>query len=82
MYGEYDENGVDDVPLEIDIGKFEAGTCNIVDGVIYDSVTEETPDYIVLSTCNGYEIKLFSDGRSVFMSPDGIESWSFRLETW
>jgi hypothetical protein len=82
MYDEGDGGGVVEAQLEIDINMFKAGTCNIVEGVIYDSVTEETPDYILLSSCNGDRIKLFSDGRSLFMPAGGGESWSFRLESW
>ncbi len=82
MYTEGDGGGVEEAQLEIDINKFEAGTCNIVEGVIYDSVTEETSEYIILSTCNGDRVKLFSDGRSLYMPAGGGEHWSYRLESW
>lgn len=82
MYAEGDDGSVVEAPLEIDMNLFEAGTCNIVEGVIYDSLTEETADYIFLSSCQGDRIKLFSDGRSVYMPAGGGESWSYRIESW
>ncbi len=59
---------------------FKPGTCNIVNGVIYDSVTEVTDDYILLSTCNGDKEKIFSDGRSVYLPASGGEHWATRIE--
>ena len=82
MYTESEEGGVVEAPLEIDMSNFSPGVCNIVEGIIYDSVTEETPEYILLSSCNGDEIQLFSDGRYLYKSSDGSESWSYRIETW
>ena len=81
MYLENEEDGIGETPLEIDMAQFAPGVCNIVEGVIYDSVTEETSEYILLSSCNGDRIKLFSNGRFLFMSADGSESWSYRIET-
>ena len=82
MYTEGKSCGVEEAPLEIDRSLFKPGVCNIVEGVIYDSVTEETSEYILLSSCNGDQIKLFSDGRSLYRSADGHESWSWRIESW
>ncbi len=82
MYPESENGGVVEAPLEIDMSNFSPGVCNIVEGVIYDSVTEETPEYILLSSCNGDEIQLFSDGRYLYKSSDGSETWSYRIETW
>jgi len=81
MYTE-SENGVVEAPLEIDLNQFSPGTCNIVEGVIYDSVSEETTEYILLSSCNGDKEQIFIDGRSLFKSSDGSETWWYRIETW
>ena len=81
MYLENEQGGVGEEPLEIDMDLFKPGACNVVDGVIYDSVTEETSDYILLSSCNGDQIKLFSNGRFLYLSSDGSESWSYRIES-
>ncbi len=82
MYTESEGLGVVEEPLEVDMSQFRPGVCNIVDGVIYDSVTEETSEYILLSSCNGDKLKLFNNGRSLYQSSDGIETWSYRIETW
>ena len=82
MYPKSSDGGVVEDPLEIDMRHFSPGTCNIVEGVIYDSVTEETPEYILLSSCNGDKIQIYSDGRSLYKSSDGSETWSYRIETW
>jgi hypothetical protein len=67
--------------LKYDSTLFQPGTCNIIDGVIYDSVTEVTDNYILLSTCNGDKEKIFSDGRSVYLPASGGEHWATRIET-
>ena len=82
MVSESENGGVVEAPLEIDMSQFSPGTCNIVEGVIYDSVTEETSEYILLSSCNGDKLQLFSDGRNLYKSSDGSETWSYRIETW
>jgi hypothetical protein len=82
MYSEREGGGVIEEPLEVDMEQFSPGTCNIVEGVIYDSVTEETSEYILLSSCNGDKMQLFRDGRSLYKSSDGSETWSYRIETW
>lgn len=82
MYNESENGVVTEEPLEVDESHFSPGVCNIVNGVIYDSVTEETADFILLSSCNGDKLKLFSDGRSLYMSSDGSETWSYRIEKW
>ncbi len=69
-------------PMEVDLTLFEPGTCNVSDGVIYDSVTEETDQYILLSTCDGDQEKIFSDGRSVYLPAGGGEYWARRIESW
>jgi len=71
----------EEVPLQIDESLFRPGTCVIEGGVIYDSITEETEEYILLSTCNGDQMKIFNDGRSVYLPAGGGESWSFRIES-
>lgn len=73
------DGGVVEAPLEIDPELFKPGTCNVVDGIIYDSVTEETDDFILLSSCDGDRIKIFSDGRSAYLPSGGGEYWSYRL---
>jgi hypothetical protein len=70
-----------ETPLEIDESQFEPGTCNIVDGVIYDSVTEVTDEYILLSTCNGDREKIYSDGRSAYLPAGGGEFYAHRIES-
>ena len=82
IYTESENGGVVEVPLEIDMSHFSPGACNIVDGVIYDSVTEESSDYILLSSCNGDQLQLYNDGRFLYKSSDGSETWSYRIETW
>ena len=69
-------------PLELDMTQFQPGACNLHEGIIYDSVTEETGLYILLSTCNGDREKIFSDGRSVYMPASGGEFWARRIESW
>jgi len=66
--------------LEIDTSLFAPNTCNIKDGIIYDSITEETKDYILLSTCNGDKEKIFSNGVSVYLPKEGGEFYSYRIE--
>jgi hypothetical protein len=66
--------------LEFDPSLFQPGTCNIVNGVIYDSVTEVTDDYILLSTCNGDKEKIFADGRSAYLPAGGGKYWATRIE--
>ena len=65
MYTENEDEGVAEEPLGVDMSQFSPGACNIVDGVIYDSVTEETSEYILLSSCNGDKLQIFSNGRSL-----------------
>ncbi len=69
-----------EIPLEIDTTQFAPNTCNIKDGIIYDSITEITKDYILLSTCNGDKEKIFSNGVSVYLPKDGGEFYSLRIE--
>jgi hypothetical protein len=69
-----------EIPLEIDTSQFAPNTCNIKDGIIYDSITEITKDYILLSTCNGDKEKIFSNGVSVYLPKDGGEFYSLRIE--
>ena len=66
--------------LVIDTTQFSPGTCNIVSGIIYDSITEENDEYILLSSCNGDKIKIFSNGVSVYISASGGEFYSYRIE--
>lgn len=70
------------VALELDMAQFQPGTCNIHDNIIYDSITDETDEYILLSTCNGDKEKIFSDGRSVYLPAGGGEYWAHRIESW
>lgn len=81
MYFEKENGGFEEEPLEVNLDLFKPGACNIVEGVIYDSVTEETADYILLSSCDGDQIKLFNNGRILYLSSTGNESWSYRIET-
>ncbi len=67
-------------PLVIDTALFVPGTCTIKDGVIYDAITEVTDEYILLSSCNGDMIKIFSDGRSAYLPAGGGEYFSYRVE--
>lgn len=72
--------GNTEAPMEIDAGLFSPGTCNIRDGIIYDSVTEVTDDYILLSTCNGDREKIFSNGISIYLPAGGGEAYAYRIE--
>ena len=79
----YKENIVDEnaeIPLKIDTTQFAPNTCNIKDGIIYDSITEITNDYILLSTCNGDKEKILPSGVSIYMPKDGGEFYSYRIE--
>jgi hypothetical protein len=67
-------------PMKIDTTQFALNTCNIKEGIIYDSITETTKDYILLSTCNGDREKIFSNGISVYLPKDGGEFYSYRIE--
>ena len=82
MLSESETGGVLEAPLLIDMALFTPDECKVVDGVIYDSVAEETDEYILLSCCNGVQIKLFNNGRSRYISADGNEYWSYRIESW
>lgn len=81
MYYESDDDGLVEKSLAVDMGQFRPGVCNIVEGVIYDSVAEETSEYILLASCNGDKVQLFSDGRQLYRSSDGRETWWYRIET-
>jgi hypothetical protein len=70
-----------EVPLEIDTTQFAPNTCNIKDGIIYDSITEETDEYILLSTCNGDKEKIYSNGIAAYLPAGGGEFYSIRIET-
>jgi hypothetical protein len=70
-----------EAPLVIDTTLFIPGTCTIHDGVIYDAVTEVTAEYILLSTCNGDQEKIFSDGVSAYLPAGGGEFYSHRVES-
>ncbi len=67
-------------PLSIDTTLFTPGVCNIKKGIIYDSITETTGEYILLATCNGDKEKIFSNGVSVYMPAGGGEYYSYRIE--
>jgi hypothetical protein len=69
-----------EAPLEIDTTLFVPGMCHIQDGIIYDAVTEVTDEYILLSTCNGDQEKIFADGRYAYLPADGGEFYSYRIE--
>ena len=69
-----------EIPLEIDSTQFASNTCNIVDGIIYDSVTEVTDEYILLATCNGDKEKIFSNGTAAYLPAGGGEFYSLRIE--
>jgi hypothetical protein len=70
-----------EIPLEIDTTQFAPNTCNIVDGIIYDSVTEVTDEYILLATCNGDKEKIFSNGTAAYLPAGGGEFFSVRIES-
>ncbi len=69
-----------ETPLVIDPELFRAGVCNFKDGVLYDSITEATDEYILLSTCNGDKEKIFSNGVSVYMPAGGGQYYAYRIE--
>jgi len=68
-----------ETPMVIDSTLFTPGSCNIVDGVIYDAITEVTDEYILISTCNGDKEKIFSNGVYVYMPEGGGEFYSYRI---
>jgi hypothetical protein len=70
-----------EIPLEIDTTQFAPNTCNIRDGIIYDSITEVTDEHILLATCNGDKEKIFSDGTAAYLPADGGEFYSLRIES-
>ena len=67
-------------PLVIDTTLFAPGICNIQQGIIYDSITEATDEYILLATCNGDKEKIFRNGVSIYLPADGGEFYSYRVE--
>jgi hypothetical protein len=67
-------------PLEIDPSQFSPGSCNIKDGIIYDSITEMGVDYILLSSCSGDREKIFSNGVAIYLPAGGGESYQYRIE--
>jgi len=69
-----------ETPLKVDSTQFAPNTCNIKDGIIYDSITEVKDDYILLTTCNGDQEKIFSNGVSVYLPAGGGAAYSFRIE--
>ncbi len=69
-----------ETPLRIDEKLFSPGVCNVKDGVIYDSITEVTDTYILLSTCNGDKEKVFANGVSVYLPAGGGEAYAYRIE--
>jgi len=68
-------------PLEIDTTLFAPGVCNVKNGVIYDSVTEVTDEYILLATCNGDKEQIYANGVAAYMPAGGGEFYSYRIET-
>ena len=72
--------GNTETPMDIDASLFSPGTCNIKDGIIYDSITEVADDYILLSTCNGDKEKIFSNGVAVYLPAGGGEAYAYRIE--
>ena len=66
--------------MKIDSTQFAPNACNIKDGIIYDSITEVTDDYILLTTCNGDKEKIFSNGVSVYLPAGGGAAYSYRIE--
>jgi len=66
--------------MEINSTLFSPGVCNVVDGIIYDSITEATDAYILLSTCNGDKEKIFAKGVSVYLPAGGGEAYAYRIE--
>ncbi len=70
-----------EISLKIDTTQFDPNTCNIKDGIIYDSITEVTDEYILLTTCNGDHEKIFSNGIAAYLPPGGGEFYSVRIET-
>ena len=69
-----------EVPLKMDTTQFAPNTCNIKDGIIYDSITEVKDNYILLTTCNGDHEKIYSNGVSVYLPAGGGEFYAFRIE--
>ena len=70
-----------EAPMDIDASLFSPGICNVKDGIIYDSITEVTDAYILLSTCNGDKEKIFSNGVSVYIPAGGGEAYAYRIES-
>jgi len=69
-----------ETPMDIDASLFTPGVCNVKSGIIYDSVTEATDTFILLSTCNGDREKIFSNGVSVYLPAGGGEAYAYRIE--
>jgi hypothetical protein len=69
-----------EAPMNIDPSLFSPGVCNVKNGIIYDSITEATDTYILLSTCNGDREKIFSNGVSVYLPAGGGEAYAYRIE--
>jgi len=76
---DFDSLGME-LPLVIDEAKFKPGTCVIEKGIIYDSVDEVKPDYILMSTCGGDKVKLYSNGVCDYLPTGGSPARSIRIE--
>ncbi len=63
-----------------DTTQFKSGTCNIVDGIIYDAVTEVTDTSIIMATCNGDTEIIYYNGVSAYRPAGGGEYLSYRVE--
>jgi len=80
--GDYFDSLGMEQPLVIDESKFKPGTCAYDKGILYDSIDSVGADFILMSTCGGDKIKLFSNGVSLYLPASGGEAKSVRVEGW
>jgi hypothetical protein len=67
-------------PLEIDSQLFKLESPVIKNGIAYNSIIEETDEYILLSLSNGDQEKILSHGVSVYLPKEGGEYYAYRIE--
>ncbi|HWR83280.1 MAG TPA: hypothetical protein VN285_08255 [Candidatus Deferrimicrobium sp.] len=67
-------------PMQADTTLFAPGVCHIKDGIIYDSITEATEEYILLATCNGDREKIYANGVAEYLPASGGRFVSYRVE--
>jgi len=69
-----------ETPYSPDTTLFDPEKCVIRDGIIYDAIIEINDTCILLATCNGDRVEIFSNGTSAYLPASGGEYYSYRVE--